>query len=426
MYLPILGLISEYNPFHNGHLYHFNTSSDLTQAEYSICVLSGNFMQRGEPAVIDKWSRTLMALKAGIDLVIELPVIYCAQSAEIFAYGSISILNSLGIVDSICFGSESGDIDSLKHIASILNAEPPKYREYLKEEISKGISFASARARAVRRYAEYEGMALGKCTNDISGCNCLETVLKSPNNILGLEYIKWIMRLKSTIVPYTIKRVQSGYNDESLNKGFASAWALRKAIKDKDYKSIDKHMPHFAADILKSCLSGGRGPVFLEDFTNAMLCNLRRMSTYEISSLPDVSEGLENRIKKAAIDCFDIEQLITNIKSKRYAESRIRRILINSLLGIRKSDIELYKTIGPQYIRVLGFSDKGRNLLSEIKKKCSLPIITNVADYKKYNNKYLSKMIEMDILSTDIYVTAYSKPELKKGGYDFYTKPVMI
>lgn len=417
--MPVLGLISEYNPFHNGHLYHFNTSRDITQAEYSICILSGNFVQRGEPAIVDKWSRTMMALKAGIDLIIELPIIYCAQSAEIFAFGAISLLNKLGIVDSICFGSECGDINILKEIAYIIAYEPDEYKAFIKEGTQKGLSFAAAREKAVIRYID-------KCMHKNIDTKQLKQILQSSNNILALEYIKWLLRLNSKIVPLTIKRIHSGYNDKSLDKPIASATAIRSAIEKDDYEILNKHMPDYAVNILREQFNLGRGPVSLDDFTNTVLCNLRRMKASELSALADVSEGLEYRIKKASISSFDIEGLIQSIKSKRYAQTRIQRIIINSLLLITKNDLDLFKTIGPQYVRVLGFSEKGRKLISAIKKSCDIPLITNVSGYKKYGNEYLNKMIEMDILSTDVYVTAYKKPELKYGGQDFYIGPVTI
>lgn len=420
IYLSILGLIVEYNPFHNGHLYHFNTSLDITQAEYSICVISGNFVQRGEPAIVDKWARTSMALHAGIDLVIELPVIYCVQSAEFFAYGAVSLLNSLGIIDTICFGSETGDIDKLKKIGSIISSEPSSYKKHIRQEIKAGNSFASSRAKAVYNYLK-ENHASDVDLDDIL------TLLQSSNNILALEYLKWLIRLNSNISPVTIERLHSKYNDESMDTTLASATAIRKAIKSQKYDTLYGHIPYYSFDILRKQFEYGKGPVFLEDFCQTILCSLRRMELEEISKIMDVNEGLENRIKKAAISRGTLEQLIEGIKSKRYTETRIKRILIHCLLGMYKNDLMLFgREGGPQYVRVLGFSDKGRKLLSMLKNSCTLPVITNVSDYRKYDNPYLNRMIEFDIRSTDIYVTSYSNADLRAGGYDFYRKPETI
>lgn len=417
--MSVLGLVVEYNPLHNGHLYHFNTSLSITQAEYSVCAISGNFVQRGEPALVDKWSRTRMALYAGIDLVIEIPVIYCVQSAEFFAFGSVSLLDSLGLVDTLCFGSEIGNIDLLKKIGQIISTEPQSYKNYIKEEIRNGSSFASSRAKAICRYIEESDWDLK--LEEIS------TLLESSNNILGLEYIKWLNRLNSSIAPLTIKRLHSGYNDESLDNAMASATAIRMAVKNKNFEELKCHVPDYTLAILKDEFDLGRGPVFLDDFCQAILCNLRRMSPHDISDIMDVNEGLENRIKKAATMSGSIDELINNIKSKRYTETRIRRILMHSLIGMYKKDLLYFKDAkGPQYVRVLGFSEKGKKLLSILKDTCTIPIITSVSDYRKYDNPYLKKMIELDIQATDIYAAAYKRNDLRAGGYDFYRKPETV
>jgi predicted nucleotidyltransferase len=420
--LSVIGLVVEYNPFHNGHLYHFNTTLDITQAEYSVCVISGNFVQRGEPAIVNKWSRAHMALNAGIDLIIELPVIFCVQSAEIFAYGAVSLLDKLGIVDAICFGSEIGDINVLKKLAAIISKEPEEYKNYIRAEINKGSSFAVSRSKALVNYFNMNNINTGVDINN------LELLMQSSNNILALEYIKWLIRLKSTITPITIKRIHSNYNDETLENPIASATAIRKAIAGGDLiNSISQHVPNYVLDIMVKDFMDGKGPVFIEDFFQPILCLMRRMSEHELSDIMDVNEGLENRIKKAAIKSSNLNELIDNIKSKRYAETRIRRILIHALLGLKKNDLTLFKnTGGPQYVRVLGFSEKGKNLLSKMKSTCPIPVITNTSDYKKYDNKYISRMIEFDIASTDIYTTSYKNSSMRIGGYDFYNKPEMI
>lgn len=417
--MSVLGIIAEYNPFHNGHLYHFNTSVDLTQAEYSVCALSGSFMQRGEPAIIDKWSRTLMALKAGIDLVIEIPVIYCAQSAEFFAFGSVSLLDKLGIVDNICFGSEYTDTGTLDMIAQIIESEPSAYKKYLDDELVKGLPFASARSKAAIKYITED-------LNQKIDTDKVQHLLKSSNSILGLEYMKWLKRLKSSIKPVPLKRMHSSYNDKSLDKPMASAAALRKAVYERNYESLKTHMPDYASDIMLKQFDKGNGPVFIEDFEQPILCILRRMNTEDISKIAGVGEGLEYKIKSASLKYGTVDSLIGGIISKRYPKSRIKRILINTLLGIENKDLTVFKECGPKYIRVLGFSDKGRELLQIIKQKCPLPIITNTADYRKYDDKLLRRMIEFDILSTDIYATSFSNSSLRKGGLDFYKKPVML
>jgi len=374
-------------------------------------------MQRGEPAIVNKWSRTRMALRAGIDLVIEIPVIYCSQSAEFFAFGSVSLLNSLGVVDNICFGSETGDIDLLKKIACIISSEPQYYRDVMKQEIRNGSSFVTSRAKAVMEYMK-------KNDPESVDFDQLQTILQSSNNILSFEYIKWLIRLKSPITPVTIKRIHSYYNDETLNKKMASATAIRKAIECNAFDSIRDHVPGFTFDILKKDFEAGMGPVFLDNFFQPIICLLRSMSSQNIAKIMDVNEGLENRIKRAATLSSSLTELIGNVKSKRYTETRIRRILINTLLGINKDQVTSFKEAGgPQYIRVLGFSEKGKKLLAKIKNTCPLPILTNIGDYRKYKNDSLEKMLELDIMSSDIYSTSYRNSKLRSGGIDFYKKP---
>jgi predicted nucleotidyltransferase len=222
-------------------------------------------------------------------------------------------------------------------------------------------------------------------------------------------------------------RIHSSYNNETLDSQYASATAIRKASAGGKFHELNSHMPDYSFNIMKQQFDAGMGPVFLDNFAQPVLCSLRRMSEENISRIMDVNEGLEYKIKKAALISGCLEELIQNIKSKRYTETRIRRILIHSLLGMYKEDLKSFSEAGgPQYIRVLGFSNKGRELLSRIKKHSTLPVIVNTSSYKLSDNPVLKKMIEFDILSTDIYVTAYRQSPLRKGGYDFYRKPIML
>ena len=221
----VLGIISEYNPFHNGHMHHLQECKKNTKCDGVICIMSGNFMQRGGPAIIDKWKRAQMAIENGVDLVIELPTYYAVSSAEFFAYGSVSILNSLEIVNNLFFGSECGDIKSLTKIAQTLVEEPWEFKEILKRNINSGLTFAKARE-----------LALIEFTND----NYIENIISSSNNILGIEYIKAILKLNSPIVPFTLKREGSSYNDKLLSTSFSSATSIREALKNKnDIKFTD-------------------------------------------------------------------------------------------------------------------------------------------------------------------------------------------
>lgn len=414
--MKVLGIIAEYNPFHNGHLYHINSSKAIYQADAAVCVMSGNFIQRGEPAVADKWARAEMALSSGIDLVLELPVVYAMSSAEFFAYGAVKILDSLGVVDYISFGSEAGSMELLDAAASVLFEEPEEYRELLKAALSRGISFPAARQEALEAYLSASGAA---------------EVLSSSNNILAVEYLKAIKKLSSRMQPVTIQRKQAPYNSEELTGAISSATSIRKLldssdiIKNKALFSNTKAllsitMPEASAKILMREIEAGRAPVFPSSFDTILLSALRRMAPEDIRNLPYVSEGLENRITEAAAASGSVNELIDRICTKRFTRTRIQRILFSALAGIASNDIEAFQENGgPCYIRVLGFNDNGRRLLSQIKNKATLPIIMKTADFKKDSNPFVSRMIQLEAAATDQYVLAFEDKGSRNAGQEF-------
>lgn len=392
----VLGIIAEYNPFHNGHLYHIRQSIEQTGAEYVVCVISGNFVQRGNTSIVDKWTKTKMALENGVDLVIELPTIYSTSSAENFAEGAIKTLDELGIVDTISFGMETNDLANLNNIANVLYQEPKDYITMLNHELSKGISFPKARENALMVYL-----------NDIKR---YASVLSGSNNILGIEYLKAMKKLKSKMQPVGIKREKVFYNDEFIIDDFASSTAIRKMIVNRQFNDIIKVMPRSAYVLLAQELRAGHYVLDLSKFQAEILYKLRSMSIEEIRELPDVSEGLENNIKNAADSCNNIIDLVNMIKSKRYTQTRIQRILIYCLLGINKKMMDTSKKISP-YIRVLGANENGKKLISEaMAKNSKLNLITSVKKYmEKSKNKLLKEMLATDIYATNIYTLGYEK-----------------
>lgn len=397
----ILGIIVEYNPLHNGHMYHINKTREIVNYDYTIAVMSGNFVQRGIPAIVDKWSRTEMALKSGVNLVIELPTVYSVSTAENFAYGAIKLLDSLGVVDYISFGSECGSVDKLYKISRFLLDEPYNYKLYLRKMLKSGITYAAAREISISAFLGNESSML----------------LRDPNNILGIEYIKSLIKLNSKIKPITIKRIGSGHNSIEPTKSFASATYIRNLILKNDLKTLNKFVPNFSLDIIKKCIKNGCGPVSLVDFGKIILYLLR--SNYDLSKIFDVSEGIQYRFYKAAKNSNDIIELIKMVKTKRYTESRIRRILLHVLLNIDKNIYHTYE--GPNYVRILGFDKKGLELLNIIKRKSTIPLITKVSKYKDLLDNFY--MFEKDICSTDIYTLAYIKNS--KAGFDF-SHPLII
>ncbi len=395
----VLGIIAEYNPFHNGHLYHLKNSKELTGCDYTIAIMSGNFTQRGSTSLIDKWEKTKMALSNDIDLIIELPVLYSISSAENFAEGAIKILNSLGIVDYLSFGSETSDITILNKISDVIYNEPKEYKAMLLHELKKGVSFPKARENALLMYL-----------NDI---RTFSSVLSSPNNILGIEYLKALKKYNSNIKPISISRYNSEYNSNSFSNNIASATAIRNLVKNKSFDIIKNLVPSKTYSILMENISTGHIVTDINIFEKEIIYILRKMTVEEIANLPDVSEGLEFSIKKAANSCNSIVEFLNIIKTKRYTQTRIQRILLYALLGITKADMEISKNTLP-YIRVLGFNENGKNLISEIaKNNPKLNIITSVKKFIDVNkNKNLNLMLNKDIFATNVYTIGFEYDSL--------------
>lgn len=392
----VLGIIGEYNPFHNGHLYHMMQSIEQTGANYTVCVITGNFVQRGNTSIVDKWTKAEMALKGGADLVLELPTVYSVSSAENFAEGGIKLLTNLKVVDNLSFGIEARDISLLNNIANVLYQEPKDYITILNHELSKGISFPKARENAIMMYL-----------NDIKK---YINVMTSSNNILAIEYLKALKRLKSNIYPVGIQREKVLYNDEFIVDDFASATAIRRMIVRGEYDEIRKVMPKFSYNLLANRVNNGKYVIDLAKFQKEILYVLRQMSVKQIAELPDVSEGLENAIKNAADSCNNVLDFINIVKSKRYTQTRIQRILVYALLGITKKDIEISRKIVP-YARVLGMNNRGKNLISEISRiNPAMPIVTSVKRFMdECRNKNIKHMLEIDIRATNIYTLGYTK-----------------
>lgn len=407
----VLGIVAEYNPFHNGHAYHIKQSIEQINCDYVVCVVSGNFVQRGNTSIVDKWTKAKMAIANGADLVIELPTIYSTSSAENFAEGAIKILDELKIVDSISFGMETDDLANLNNVANVLYQEPKDYITMLNHELSRGVSYPKARENALMMYL-----------NDIKR---YANVLSSPNNILGIEYLKAMKKLKSKLSPIGIHRKKVFYNDEFIVDDFASATAIRKMIINRQFDDIMKVMPRSSYVLLAKELQKGHYVLDLSKFQSEILYKLRSMTVEEIRELPDVTEGLENAIKNAANSCNNIIDLVNMIKSKRYTQTRIQRILIYCLLGITKKMMETSKNTTP-YVRVLGFNNNGKKLISEaMAKNKKLNLVTSVKKYMdESKNKVLKEMLQTDIYATNIYTLGYEKDSW--ANLDYTNKIVTI
>ncbi|QLY81988.1 nucleotidyltransferase [Clostridium intestinale] len=384
----IAGIITEYNPFHLGHKLHLETTRSLSRCDGVICVMSGNFMQRGEPAFIDKWTRAEIALRNGVDLVIELPTVFALSSAEFFAFGSVSLLDSLGVVNSICFGSEHGDVSILNEISSLLTNESLEFKSLLKEKLKKGESLTTSRSRTVLEI-------LSKSNRSID-LNELDKILNSSNNILGIEYIKAINRLNSSITPLTFKRNGGSYNSKTLDSNISSATSIREFLKAHgNIKDLYNHLPSETYKMLNNLFKENYDFVDKEKMFS-FLKYKSTTSSDRLKDLPDVKEGLDNKILKEFIHSKGMDPLIMNVKSKRYTYTRISRILSQFFLGFEEYPIESLRTSRPDYARVLGLNKKGAEILKEIKKHSDLEIINKVP-------KHPNPMLSIDINATNAY-----------------------
>lgn len=376
----ITAIISEYNPLHKGHLYHIETARKETGADFVIAIMSGNFVQRGTPAIMDKYTRAEAALKSGVDLVLELPVMYATASAEYFALGGVSLANTLGCVTHLSFGSEYGQADKFMEAAKLLLEEPEEMKLPLKEALKEGLSYPAARAYAVKvSHPE------------------LAHILEEPNNILGVEYCKALLKLKSNIIPHTIKRKGQDYHSETTNAGFASATGIRKLLKDQssDNVSVLKlQMAPSAFDFMKDFLH--QSPLTEDDFSMLLRYKLITENRSHLTEYFGVNRELSNRIYKHLNDFDSFSSFAENLKTKNITRTAINRALLHILLDVKASDIqEVTKRGCVDYIRVLGFKKEAAGLLKEFSDIPEIPLITNLSA--------APVLCEIDIRADQIY-----------------------
>ena len=388
--MKVNGIIAEYNPFHNGHKYQLEESARLTGADYTVVVISGNFVQRGVPALLEKHVRAEMALRCGADLVLELPAIYASSSAEYFAAGAVSLLNRLNTVTSLCFGSECGDISLLQQIAAILINEPKEFSSCLKEYMRMGYSYPNARAAALIQYAP-----------NLADCS---EIFRSPNNILGIEYIKALLRQNSQMVPVTVKRLGADYHDPLPGTGYCSALAIRQSLADKnDTSCIQAYIPEEVNCLLSEFLSKGR-IVTGNDFSSVLYYKLLSEKEYGFEKYLDVSSALSDRIINHLNAYVSFDSFCDLLKTKEMTYTRISRCLLHILLNITKEDMAYCTELGyTPYARVLGFRKTAAPLLSAIKENSEIPLITKLADAEKALDADSYIMLKQDIQISQVY-----------------------
>lgn len=370
----ISGVVCEFNPLHNGHAALLSRISEEFGSD-AVCVMSGNFVQRGEAAVLDKWSRTRLALQNGASLVLELPLPWAVAGAEKFALGGVSLLNALGCVDTLTFGSETGDTAPLMRCAEYLRSDA--FKADIRPEVEKGVAFAAARTEAVKK-------SLGEETAEL---------LTKPNCILGIEYCKAILSLNSDIIPQTVQRIATEHDSDKAHGAFASASLIRS--RSAVGEEISAYVPENTAACIHALQKEKQYPASLSYLDRAVLASVSTMSPEEMRRVPDVAEGIENRILTAAGTAETCAELFDAVKTKRYSHARIRRIVLSAYLGITSDLPEL-----PPYLRILGMTSRGAEILHEAKP--TLPIIARPADVKKLSSE-ARRVFELEVRADNLY-----------------------
>ncbi len=393
--MKIAAIIAEYNPFHNGHALHLARTCEIAGECNIICVMSGNFTQRGEPAIADKWARARMALLGGADIVIELPFLFATRSAEGFARGGVELSGALGCVDYLSFGSESGELEQLKTLARILADEPPVFKEAVKKALATGVSFPRARDIALKTVTD--GTA---------------DVLTGANNILAIEYLKALYATKSAVRPICVKREGSAYSELTMAANFSSASAIRAEIAAHGMSGmVAANVPPTVMKAMDFApLTGG------EYYFRLLAYKLRSMPLNEISAIHGVTEGLEYRIARAASEAKSLDEMIFAIKSKRFTYTRVMRVLLHCLMGV--TDDAVKKCPSPTYARVLGFKREKQGLLSRLAECSRIPLLTKPSEFTG------GAALGFDILASDIYSLLNDAP--LPASRDFTEKLIVV
>ena len=388
----LAGIVAEYNPFHNGHKYHIEQTRNAG-ATHIVAVMSGNVVQRGDVSIMDKKFRTKAALLSGVDLVLELPAVYSCSSAERFAHGAVSILNALGCVDLLSFGSESGNLLNLTE--RVDEFEKEEHCAAIRHNLNSGVSYPKALSLSA----------------SLGPLNC-------PNDILGLEYLKAIKTVNSHIKPFAVRRFGAAHHSTEASESIASASQIRKLMAE-ELVSIRDYVPDECFNFIRDENKNFRSPALLSRLGATILYRFRSMSLQEIANIPDVSEGLENRIAKTASNAKDLDELYFGIKTKRYTLARIRRIILSGMIGLTSAD----QTDSPPYIRILGMNDRGAEILKKAKKGGSLPMLSSIMDISKLSRTAM-RFSQIESNATDLF--SLCCPTIQPSGLEYTRKPVII
>ena len=410
--MKVVGIVAEYNPFHNGHKYQMDKVKKETGADYIIVAMSGNFLQRGVPAICDKFIRTEMALQCGADLVIEIPTLWATASAEYFAHAGVSLLAATGVVTHIAFGAETDDLTSLREVASILKTEPDVYRAVLANSIRSGNSFPIARKHALTT-------SLPNFTEEK-----LSELLDNPNNILALEYLK---AMPNSIEPILIKREGAGYHDTEIDTVLPSASAIREAIfSDAQMESISNAMPKESFVLFKNAYKCNQ-LMTTNDFSSSLGYCLLSQVHNGFASYADCNQDFSNKIKNALNSYVLFEDFIDTLKTKDMTYTRVNRCLLHILLGIKQADYTIVRAIGfAPYLRILGFKNASSGVLSEMKRQATAPIISKAADAVTLLDYETNKFFDKDIFASNLYYQHIARKAGTKPKNEYTCKIVIL
>jgi predicted nucleotidyltransferase len=410
LFVRIVGLITEYNPFHNGHLHHLQESLRVTGADASVAVMSGHFLQRGEPALVDKWVRTEMALAAGVDLVLELPLPFACNSAPHFAMGAVRSLNALGVVDDLCFGSESGDLGLLDDVAGVLEGKEEEIEAVTATRLREGVNYPAARAEA-----------LATLLPELPA-----EQVASPNNILGIEYLRALRKTDSRIKPYTIERLGAGYHDTAVIGQVASATGLRKKLAEGE--DVSALMPEACGKIFDAVLQAGRRLDVGKLFVSLQTLLLQNPETLDDIYL--VSHGIRKRLALAALEANSFDEIAEHVKSRQWTLTRIQRTLMYVLLQAKASEMQAFLQSGPLFLRVLGHNRRGRQIMARARKRKTLPVISDPSRASNTLRKFYrdnsalgllaEKMLQYDLRATQLYSLMQSALYSRYRNQDYY------
>ncbi len=425
----IAGIIVEYNPLHKGHRYHIEQTRRLTRCDALVAVMSGDFVQRGEPAIVDKQARTMMALAAGVNLVLEIPAIYAIQDAKGFALGAVGVLERTGVVTDLVFGSESGVLTDLDRLAEKLHHPDVSLLEKQRSYMKSGFSFPNARKKALSDLSEDDGSAP-------------ETTLALSNNILAIEYLKALRQFQSDIAPSTIRREGAQYNDLTVNERFSSASAIREWMREGQTDQVEAAMPSEAFRLLTREIDHKRGPAFLEALSAFIIPFLRARGRDHLKRYSGVVEGLDLRFVEAAKESDSIRALLDGVKTKRFTYAKLRRILLYFLFEIEDGLIGDSNAYGPQYIKVLGFDPVGREVLKGLRSQARIPVLSTCSTFLKTQRKLekpdtagrldpafryplFRQQIELNLRMTDFYRQTFFYHSLKPTK-EIQTPPIRV